>query len=198
MIALGGLVVVMSVLAGGVPADAASGSAVPDCPPLTVEDSTKNARAVFSGTVTAVDRQDRTDGQDGAIYLQTVTVNMVYQGKVETATVQVETDRNRAECSLGQLATGTEYMFFVTGAGAPWVASGVSGTRISDPTVVAEVEGVLGPGQPAVQPAPETAEFTPVDASKPQTLSRAAAPGAALVLVGLLGLLLVRGLTRRR
>ena len=39
--------------------------------------------------------------------------------------------------------------------------------------------------------------FTPVDTGEPQPLSRAAAPGAALVLVGLLGLVVVRGVRRR-
>jgi hypothetical protein len=198
MIALGGLVVLLSVLGGAIPADATvAAGTVPDCPPLTVKDSTKNAMAVFSGTVTAVERQERTDGQPGAIYLQTVEVNLVYQGKIGTESVQVQTDRNRAECSLGELAIDTEYMFFVIGSGAPWVASGVSGTRVSSETVIAQVERLLGEGEPPVQPAPETAEFTAVDTSEPQTLSRAAAPGAALVLIGLLGLLLVRGLTRR-
>ena len=197
-LALAGLVVVLSVLVGGIPASAAAApGTVPACPPLTVEDSTKNARAVFSGVVTAVDRQARTDGQPGAIYLQTVTVNLVYSGKVDTPTVQVQTERIPAECSLGGLAVGSEYMFFVTGAGTPWLASGVSGTRVSDATVAAQVEAVLGPGQPPVEPAPEEAVFTPVDGGDPQSLSRAAAPGAALVLIGLLGLLLVRGLTRR-
>lgn len=197
-IALGGLVVLLSVLAGGISADAAAAPGkVPDCPPLTVKNSTKAAMAVFSGTVTAVERQERTDGQPGAIYLQTVTVNLVYQGKIGTASVQVQTDRNRADCSLGELAIDTEYMFFVTGSGTPWVASGVSGTRVSNETVVVQVERLLGEGEPPVQPAPETAEFTAVDTAEPQTLSRAAAPGAALVLIGLLGLLLVRGLGRR-
>jgi hypothetical protein len=199
-VALGAIVVVLSMLPFGAPAHAgAAARPAPDCPPLTVEDSTKNAMAVFSGIVTEVDRQERTDGQPGAIYVQTVTVDLVYQGKITTETVQVQTDRNRAQCSLGELVTGAEYMFFVTGTGTetPWYASGVSGTRVADATVVSQVEGVLGPGKPPVQPAPEKAVFTPVDTSEPQSLSRTAAPGGALVLIGLLGLLLVRGLARR-
>ena len=195
-IALGVVVVALSVPAMGLPAAAVARSgAAPECLPVTVENSTKNARAVFSGIVTAVDRQERTDGQPGAIYEQTVTVDLVYQGNIDTETVQVQTDRSHVECSLGELVTGVEYMFFVTGT--PWFASGVSGTRPSDATVVAEVEAVLGQGQPPVQPAPEKAVFTPVDTGEPDSLSRSAAPGAALVLIGLLGLLLVRGLARR-
>ena len=92
----------------------------------------------------------------------------------------MQTDRNRAACSLGALAKDTEYMFFVTGTGQPWLASGASGTRVSDPTVVATVTDLLGEGVPPIQPPPETAVFTPVDASQPQSLSRSAAPGAAL------------------
>ncbi len=139
----------------------------------------------------------RADGQPGAIYTQTVTVDLVYQGKVTTETVTVQTDRNRAACSLGALTTGAEYMFFVTGTGEPWLASGTSGTRASNEAVVAKVAELLGDGEPPVQPPPETAEFTPVDTGEPDSLSRAAAPGAALVLVGLLGLMVVRGVSRR-
>jgi hypothetical protein len=201
--ALGVVVLALSLPAVGAPAQASAPAAArsavqapaPECPPRTVEESTKNARAVFSGIVTAVEKQSRTDGLPGAIYEQTVTVDLVYQGNIDTETVQVQTDRNHLQCSLGELVTGAEYMFFVTGT--PWFASGDSGTRVSDPTVVTQVEAVLGAGQPPVQPAPEKAVFTAVDTSAPESLSRTAAPGAALVLIGLLGLLLVRGLGRR-
>ena len=195
---LAGIVVALAVLGTATPAEAtAKPGRVPDCPPVTVTDSTKAAMAVFSGTVTKVDRQPRTDGADGANYLQRVTVDLVYQGRIATETVEVLTDRNRTTCSLGALTVDTEYMFFVSGTGEPWVASGTSGTRPSNDSVVAQVEAVLGSGEPPIDPAKEQAVFTPVDTGEPRTLSRTAAPGAALVLVGLLGLLVVRGVSRR-
>lgn len=190
---VGVAVAALGVLGAGAPAHAVKPQKkAPTCSPITVRDSTTNAMAVFSGVVTDVQRSPRTDGLAGAIYTQTVTVDLVYQGKVSTETVQVQTDRNRADCSLGALVRDTEYMFFVTGTGQPWVASGTSGTRISSDTVVSQVVRLLGEGDPPIKPTPEPAVFTPVDSSEPETLSRAAAPGAALVLVGLLGLAVVR------
>lgn len=195
---LGAALAAFVVLGTGLPVHAVKPSKrAPACPPVTVKDSTKAAMAVFSGTVTDVQRSDRTDGLPGAIYTQTVTVDLVYQGQISTETVQVQTDRNRTACSLGALAVNTEYMFFVTGTGQPWVADGISGTRPSNDTVVAQVSRLLGEGSPPIQPTPETAEFTPVHTSEPQSFRRLAAPGGALVLVGLLGLLVVRGMSRR-
>ena len=193
------LTALLVVLVGavGAPADAAKPRSGPDCPPVTVQQSTKAAMAVFTGTVTEVERQPRTDGQPGAIYQNTVTVSRVYQGRVSAETAQVQTDRNRLQCSLGELEIDAEYMFFVAGTGSPWLASGTSGTRKSNEAVVAVVEGLLGEGKPPVEPAPEEAVFTPVDTSEPQSLSRSAAPGAALVIIGLLGLVVVRGISRR-
>ncbi len=192
------LVVAIVVLGAGVPAQAlAKPPRVPDCPFVSLKDSSKSAMAVFSGTVTAVEKQDRTDGVAGALYLQTVTVDLVYQGQVTTEEVQVQTDRNRADCSLGALTVNTEYMFFVIGAGDPWVALGPGGTRPVNEAVVSGMVRLLGDGKPPIEPTPEQAVFTPVDTGEPQSLSRAAAPGAALMLVGLLGLLVV-GAVRRR
>jgi len=196
--ALGAVLAALVVLGVGVPAHAAKPhKRVPVCPEVTVSDSTKAAMAVFSGVVTDIQRSPRPDGLAGAIYLQTVTVDQVYQGKVTTETVSVQTDRNRAGCSLGALTQDAEYMFFVTGTGDPWVATGTSGTRSISDTVVAQVVDLIGPGAPPIEPTPESATFTPVDTSEPQSLSRSAAPGAALVLVALLGLAVVRGVSRR-
>jgi hypothetical protein len=197
--ALGALLAAFVVLGTGSPAHAgAKPHRASACKP-TVEDSAKGATAIFSGTVSAEpERQPRTDGLKGALYLQAVTVTLVYRGDVSTETVQVQTDRNRdAPCNLGALEAGRDYMFFVGGSGEPWVAASDGGTRVQNTKVVGEVTALLGEGRPAIEPPPEHAVFTPVDTGEPQSLSRAAAPGAALVIVGVLGLLVVRGVSRR-
>jgi hypothetical protein len=167
------------------------------CPFISVADSSKAAMAVFTGTVTAVAKQEKPAGERGAYFLHDVTVTRVYQGEVDTEDVQVRSERTPKECSLGELEVGTDYVFFVTSSGDPWIAGSGAGTAVADPELVDKVVRLLGEGHPAVPPPPESAEFTAVDTDEPTTLSRAAAPGLALVLVGLLGLVVVRGLGRR-
>jgi hypothetical protein len=168
------------------------------CPFISVADSTKAAMAVFTGTVTEATKQEKPAGEPGAYFLQDVTVTRVYRGEVDSETVQVRTERVPKACSLGELEVGLDYVFFVVSSGDPWIAESAGGTVVSDSEVVAKVERLLGEGEDPVPPAPESAEFTPVETGEPATLSRAAAPGIALVLIGLLGLVVVRGMGRRR
>jgi hypothetical protein len=167
------------------------------CPFISVADSSKAAMAVFTGQVTAVSKQDKPAGEPGAYFLHDVTVTRVYRGEIDTTSVQVRSEKTPKQCSLGELETGTEYMFFAVSSGDPWIVESGGGTIPVDATVLEKVERLLGPGRDAVPPAPESAEFTPVSNGDPTTLSRAAAPGIALVLIGLLGLIVVRGLGRR-
>lgn len=190
------VVVSASLAFGGAPASADEPTV--KCPFISVADSTKTAMAVFTGDVTAVTKEDKPVGEKGAYYLQDVTVTRVYQGEIDTEAVQVRSEKTPKQCSLGELEVGVAYMFFVAGAGDPWVAVSGGGTAVADTELVDKVVHLLGEGRDPVPPAPESAEFTPVDTDEPTTLSRAAAPGLALVLIGLLGLIVVRGLGRRR
>lgn len=191
------LVTASSVALGAVAAPAGADEPTVKCPFVSVADSSKAAMAVFSGEVTSVTKQEKPAGEPGAYYLQDVTVTRVYQGEIDTATVQVRSEKVPKACSLGELEVGTEYMFFAVSSGDPWIAQSGGGTVPSDPEIVEKVVRLLGEGRDAVPPAPESAEFTPVQSGEPTTLSRAAAPGIALVLIGALGLVVVRGLSRR-
>ena len=194
------LVAVVAVLGVAAPCSAARSSASAPCRTLTVAESSKAAMAVFTGDITNVTREDRPAGQKGAHFVHDVTVGLVYQGRVEGEAVQVRTETappSAQECGLGKLTVGTTYMFFVDGDGNPWLAAGESKTGPATEELVAQVERLLGAGKPPVAPSQEAAEFTPVDLDEPTSFARAAAPGAALVIIGLLGLMLLRWRARR-
>lgn len=185
------------VLVGAGTAPARADEPTVKCPFISVADSSKAAMAVFTGTVTSSTRQEKPAAEPGAYFLQEVTVTRVYQGEVDSETEQVRSEKVPKQCSLGELEVGTEYMFFVASSGDPWIAQSGAGTVPLDAEILAKVQRLLGEGHVPVEPPKPSAEFTPVSAGEPTTLSRAAAPGIALVLIGLLGLVVVRGLGRR-
>ncbi|WP_341924474.1 hypothetical protein [Nocardioides psychrotolerans] len=163
----------------------------------------KDADAVFTGTVASSTRSEGT-GADAVVSITNeVVLDRVYKGRIDDVDQTVlTTQRTQATCGLGQLQVDSRYVFIVasdsTVEGA-WTDDGCSGTRAATSALIAEVQGVLGGGRsatPAPEPAP--AVLTDVDTSEPTSLSRAAAPGLALVLVGFLGLILVGRLNARR
>lgn len=168
------------------------------CPQQTTQQHVMAADAIFTGVVKSSERGPVADAQPGSTFTHEVAVDLVYKGDVTTSTVQVRTDQSRVTCSLGKLATGTSYMFFVQPDGEIWTAAGASGTAPASDELLAKVERLLGAGNQPVPPAPETATFTTVGAGEPTTLTRAAAPGLALIIIGLLGLAVAGRIGSRR
>lgn len=160
--------------------------------------SARNANDVFTGTVVSSTAVPRDDGARGAVYTHEVSVELIYKGDIRDDVVQVRTVSG-VECDLGELTDGKRYAFFVEAVEETLVAEGCGGTQRRRTQLVAELEALYGEGEPprVDQPA-EAASIEPVPGVEdPMTFTRAAAPGGALVLVGLLGLVVVRRLARR-
>lgn len=157
------------------------------------------ADAVFSGTLTAVrllpKLPDAKPGEARPVRY-VVAVEKLYKGILPATTVRVESKAVRPACQLDQLPVGKRYAFFADLVdGTPVVKGQCSGTQPLTSAVLAELETVFAP-PPTPDPEPITATRTLVDDSEPVEFARLAAPGAALVIVGALGLALVGRLTR--
>jgi hypothetical protein len=166
-----------------------------DCGKVSTADAAALADAVFTGQVTSVRRV--TPGEP--FFTNTVQVELIYKGAIEAPTVPVITRQNsRKRPGLGPLEEGERYLFFVrSGSDGALAAGGCSGTGVADADQVTRIEELLGEGRPAVPPPAPEASFERVSDADPVDFTRSAAPGLALVLIGLLGLVVVRRLGRR-
>ena len=181
---LAGVVVVV----GGLPAHACS------CVASSTQDDVKKAPDVFTGTITDIARSG--SARRGTVTYD-VAVQRVYKGNVSSDRVSVTTARDAGQCGLGDLRADRRYVFFAKPSGTALAIESCSSTGPARAGLVATVERLLGAGRDPSPPAPPTtAQFTRVADSRPASVTRLAAPGVALVLVGLLGLVVVRRLAR--
>lgn len=161
------------------------------CAPAQAQQQVDRADAVFVGTV-----ESSRLANGGRSYDYSVAVQRIYKADVNRDVMVTSAARPTA-CGLGNLREGTDHVFFVSGDRPPYRANSCGGSGPATPAAVARLERVAGPGDAVEPPAPQTATRTHVEESPPGSFTRMAAPGGALALVGLLGLVVVRRLARR-
>jgi hypothetical protein len=180
------------------PAGGAVSAAAPCTCTGTTQDFVRAANAVFTGRVVAITPSAGTAGNASA-RTNTVQIARVYKGgMITTETVDVVTPRSFGNCAR-PLRQGRDYVFFVE-SDEGFTATDCGGTARTSAPLVRKVERLLGGGRPPVpvEPDPVEVTLTPVNTDDPASLTRLAAPGVALVIVGLLGLTVVRRLARPR
>lgn len=160
------------------------------CTSGSVKQEAKAADVVFRGVLTQQqDKRRRTT--------YTLDVERVYQGRVTESPVAVVSDARDGSCGLGRLQVDLAYIVFAVQDGDRLASGRCTGTDRATTAYVEDVERVLGGGESfsppeAEQPEPPDPVFTRVDDSEPTELMRMAAPGGAMVIVGLLGLVVFR------
>ncbi len=160
------------------------------CSPVSnIRIQARDADVVFSGVLV-----EQASGRKRDTY--TLDVERIYQGRVDDTPVDVvSTARNT--CGLGRLKLDRAYLVFASQSAVRLASDQCTGTGRASPAYVADVERVLGPGAAIPKPPPPgqepaAPEYTRVEDAEPTQFTRLAAPGGALVLVGLLGLILFR------
>jgi hypothetical protein len=166
------------------------------CKNLTLAQKVKRADGVFSGTVTMA--SGPTTVRKRQVMSYDVKVDRVYKGDVSTQRVTVKSDADASACGLANLSPDNRYLFFVRANGANLLASSCGGTGPATSAKTQRIVALLGQGTTPVPPTPAEATYTSVAGAEPPSLARLAVPGAALLVIGLLGLMVFGALGRTR
>ena len=163
----------------------------------TIADSAAAVPVVFAGEVRSTTQESRAEP-----FVYVVDVTHVWKDEeVVARTVRVKSPSAKtSDCSLGDLAPGTPMVFFAQSRGDVFWTNQRLGSAEDEETLREEIAAVLGPGLTRGPDGREenVATMTRVETDPPPTLSRLAAPGLAVALVGVLGLFLIAFTNRRR
>lgn len=158
-----------------------------------VQTAAKQVDAVFLGVVTdAAVRPVGTGEPQRRRAEWVVRLERIHQGELDTSPVRVVA--NASARGLPTVEDGQEWILFANSRGETLTVPDCSGSRRATDPVIRQVERQLGAGQAYVEPqdAPAKLAYEPLGADDPLPLSRLLAPGAGVVLIGMLGLLVTR------
>lgn len=169
------------------------------CQKSDLNQNVQRADAVFTGTVTSVQKPP---GADSGVTMILVDADLGWKGDVP-AKVELATPSSDAACGVDNLKADEEYLFFAQSDDAQLTIDSCGGTAKFTPVLGADITKQLGqPEDPAAAeeppPGPPAADREVIDDSEPVGFTRIAAPGGALVIVGVLGLLVLGRFGRRR
>lgn len=161
------------------------------------------ASDVFTGTVAHATKIPGVDKRP-ATFVYAIDVDLVFKGDISTARAEVRTSSAYEKCKEPSLDTATTYAFLVTKQGVSLVAADCNDVRVVTPQLLQELQARFGPARSPLeesQPKPDpypAVQYRSADVGEPATFDRSAAPGVALVIVGILGLFVVRRMARPR
>jgi hypothetical protein len=181
-----------AVLLGAALVTPAAGAPARPCAPKSLKQEIERADVVFRGMVDQAQPPRGKGDQRTRTYK--VTADRVYQSSLVTDQVRVTTELGTA-CPLPELREGRRYIFFVTEQGSRLVST--RATARASHALTAKVEAKLGSGKPPHSAPPPETEFSKVADAAPPELSRLLAPGAAVLVLSLLGLFVVSRVSRR-
>jgi hypothetical protein len=166
------------------------------CQQASLPQKVAKATDVFSGTVSMASGPTNAGKRQTMSY--DVKVDRVYKGDITSLTVTVKSDADENACGLTGMTADNRYLFFVRVNGSNLLANSCGGTGPATSARTQRLVALLGQGTTPVPPTPEKATFTSVSGAEPESLTRLAAPGAAALVVGLLGLMVFGALGRSR
>lgn len=162
------------------------------CVTDSVKKDLNRADEVFSGVLQDV-RTEEVGDRGRRVTVFTIAADTLYKGDLAMSEVEVTSPLD--SCGLNSLPVDRRYLWFVSESGGDLSADQCGGTARATDRLTGKVVALAGEGTPLGEPAPppqDEAEFSKVADAEPETLTRLAAPGLALVLFGLLGLFVVR------